>query len=221
MSEFPLDDAARLVETFGAGLKLTKRVGTLEAAAQNRSGKEIAAWLQQEKVADDLWASARTIKAMAAQINTLLHAVGILISLPYILDDDEVVGRLSLGAGNTGRDYDLETNRQVAEFKFIDWRGGAESIRQNGVFFDVFGLVNAETKKRRVLYLLGTEHAERFLNGGRAIASVLSRNTKVRAAFYAAHGEYAYPTVGSYWKTVEHLIELKDLRELVPAFAER
>lgn len=100
-----------------------------------------------------------------------------------------VVGLLSLGAGNTGRDYDLETNRQVAEFKFIDWRGGAESIRQDGVFFDVFGLVNAETKKRRVLYLLGTEHAERFLNGSRAIASVLSRNTKARVAFYAAHGD--------------------------------
>ena len=50
MPEFPLDDAARLVETFGAGLKLTRRVSALETAAQTRSGHELAAWLQQEKV---------------------------------------------------------------------------------------------------------------------------------------------------------------------------
>jgi hypothetical protein len=39
-----------------------------------------------------------------------------------------------------GRSFDLETDRQVAEFKFIAWRGGAEAIRQNGLFIDIFRL---------------------------------------------------------------------------------
>lgn len=43
--------------------------------------------------------------------------------LPHILEPDERVESVSLGAGNTGRDFDLETNVRVAEFKFIHWRG--------------------------------------------------------------------------------------------------
>lgn len=220
MADFSLVEAARLVDDFGAGPKLTRRIRALETSAQHRSGRNITSWLEEEGLSDALWGGGRTIKALAAQINTLIHTVGILISLPHILDADEVVESLSLGAGNTGRDHDLETDRQVAEFKFIDWRGGSESIRQNGVFFDVFGLVSANTERRRVLYLLGTAHAERFLRGGRAIDSVLSRNAKVKRAFNAVHGDDTYPTVGSYWKTVEQLVELRDLRELVPAFSE-
>jgi hypothetical protein len=220
MADSSLEKAARLVDEFGAGPRLTSRIRTLESAAQRRSGRDITSWLEEEGLTEALWESGRAIKTMAGQINALIHTVGILISLPHILDADEVVERLSLGAGNTGRDHDLETDRQIAEFKFIDWRGGPESIRQNSLFFDVFGLVNAMTEKRRLLYLLGTTHAERFLRGGRAIGSVLSRNAKARRAFYAAHGDDTYPTVGSYWATVEHLVELKDLRELVPTFSE-
>jgi hypothetical protein len=32
-----------------------------------------------------------------------------------------------IGAGYTGREFDLETNYRVAEFKFIHWRGGPEA----------------------------------------------------------------------------------------------
>ena len=53
---------------------------------------------------------------MAGQVNVVIHALGILISLPYLLEDDEEIQSLSLGAGNTGRRYDLETDRRVAEF---------------------------------------------------------------------------------------------------------
>lgn len=54
----------------------------------------------------------------------IMHAAGIMVALPWILESGEIVESLSLGAGNTGRDHDLETNRRIAEFKFIDWRGG-------------------------------------------------------------------------------------------------
>ena len=92
---------------------------------------------------------------MSGQINVLVHAIGILNALPYILEPGEVVESLSLGAGNTGRTM-ISRRTAIAEFKFIEWRGGPESIRQNGVFADLFNLANSPTKKRRVLYLVGT-----------------------------------------------------------------
>jgi hypothetical protein len=32
-----------------------------------------------------------------------------------------------------------------------DWRGGSETIRQNNLLADIFGLANADTEKRRDL----------------------------------------------------------------------
>lgn len=98
-----------------------------------------------------------------------------------------MIESLSLGAGNTGRHHDLETDRQIAEFKVIQWRGGAEAIRQNNVFIDIFNLASANKKKRRVLYLLDKHHALRFLGNRRAIPSVLSKNAAVHDRFHAAH----------------------------------
>ena len=62
--------------------------------------------------------------ATVSQINVLIHSIGILLSLPKILENNEIIEYLSLGAGNTGRQFDLETNCRIAEFKFINWQGG-------------------------------------------------------------------------------------------------
>ena len=81
---------------------------------------------------------------------------------------------MSLGAGNSGRSWDLETDRQIAEFKFISWRGGPEAIRQNSLFKDFLYLAEHETDKSKHLYVLGTEVPIKFLSGRRAFTSVLS-----------------------------------------------
>lgn len=65
----------------------------------------------------------------------------------------EQIESLSLGAGNTGRSHDLEPDRRIAEFEFIEWRGGAESIRQNSLFVDLFNLASSDIDKRKVLYV--------------------------------------------------------------------
>ena len=70
---------------------------------------------------------------------------------------------MSLGAGNTGRSFDQETDRRVAAFKFIRWQGGPESIRQNSVFKDFFLLAEHDTVKRRYLYVLGNHYPLKFL----------------------------------------------------------
>ena len=70
----------------------------------------------------DLLTASYLVKSLAGQINVIIHAVGILTALPEILEENERVEYLSLGAGNTGRQFDLETDRRIAEFKFINWK---------------------------------------------------------------------------------------------------
>lgn len=141
-----------------------------------------------------------------------------LVVLPHILERDERIESVSLGAGNTGRGHDLVTNRQIAEFKFIQWRGGSESIRQNSLFIDLFNLASTKTSKRRYMYVVDREHPDRFLANRRALSSVLSRNTGAAARFKALHGEQ-FKTVADYADHIKDRVEIVDLREIVPAFA--
>src|SRR5208283_3156081 len=123
----------------------------------------------------DVLGAAGQIKQLAGQINVVIHALGILLCLPHILRAGEVIEYVSLGAGNTNRNFDLETNQRIAEFKFIRWQGGPEVIRQNALFKDFYEMAEHATEKQRLLYVLGTQHPEKFFNGGRAISSVLGR----------------------------------------------
>lgn len=165
--------------------------------------------------------SALVIKALAGQINVIVHALGILLSLPYLLEEGEVIEGLSLGAGNTGRNHDLETDRRVAEFKFITWRGGPDTIRQNGLFVDLFNLVSTDTTKRRELYVLGRREPDRFLNGRRAIPSVLSKHATVKTRFDQRHAADRYTTVREYWESIRNQVEIIDLTDKVPVFSPR
>jgi hypothetical protein len=164
--------------------------------------------------------AALLIKRVSGQINVLVHAIGILNALPYVLDAGEVVESLSLGAGNTGRKHDLETDRRVAEFKFIEWRGGPESIRQNTVFVDLFNLASNPTTKRKELYLVGTAIPLRFLQNRRALSSVLSKDVATATRFRALHGD-RFTTVGDYYRTVRDEVDIVDLVGLVPGLTSR
>ena len=156
----------------------------------------------------ETFAAAALIKALAGEINVTIHALGILRCLPHILQPGEVVEYVSLGAGNTGRLFDLETNMRVAEFHFISWRGGPESIRQNGVFKDFFALAHHDTPKTKHLYLLGADHALKFLRGGRA----LSRHVGLKEKFHARF-EDRYRVVSDYYREHEHTVRVEDVTD--------
>jgi hypothetical protein len=163
--------------------------------------------------------AAAEMKRLAGQINVTIHALGILLCLPHILEPHEQVEYVSLGAGNTGRLFDLETNLRVAEFKFIRWRGGAESIRQNSIFKDYVLLAEHATPKRKHLYLLGTEHALKFLQGGRALSSVLSRNDKLQGMFLKRYGEQ-FQTVRDYFAAHGGAVSIDDVTPWLSELAE-
>lgn len=113
------------------GPDLTQTLARIEGAVRGVSADGYAAFVADSGAGREVLAAAAEMKRLAGQINVTIHALDILLCLPYILEPGEQVEYVSLGAGNTGRQFDLETNLRVAEFKFIRWRGGAESIRQN------------------------------------------------------------------------------------------
>lgn len=205
------------MQTLGVGPELTQRIASLEGQLYGKSMPALATELVAQGIDEEVLRGALVVKQLAGQINVVIHVVGILIALPHILVPGERVESLSLGAGNTGRDHDLETDRQIAEFKFIAWRGGAEAIRQNGLFIDIFNLASSSGDKRRVMYVVDKEHPMRFLQNKRSLSSVLSKSRAVEERFHQAHGTQ-FATVSEYWKTIEHQVDIVDLREVVPAF---
>jgi len=140
-----LVEAVALLEALTKASGLTSWIAGLESGLQGADGAKVGAAIERDGVGPETLDAALLIKRVSGQINVLVHAIGILNALPHILDPGERVERLSLGAGNTGRPYDLETDKRVAEFKFTAWRGGPESIRQNQLFKDFFYLVSRPT----------------------------------------------------------------------------
>lgn len=197
---------------------LTATLSGIECAIEGVDLDNCPEFLSRYAVTTDAIAGAYEIKKLAGQINVTIHALGILSCLSHLLLDGERVESVSLGAGNTGRKFDLETNLRIAEFKFINWRGGAESIRQNGIFKDFFELAQEETHKKKYLYLLGTEHPLKFFNGGRSLESVLSKNDATKARFEARYGS-RYSTVRQYFEDHRDEVIIHDASRWLPQIA--
>lgn len=208
----------RLLSRF-TGTDLTHTLGRIEGTIRGVTAEDCSAFLEGAGAGREVLSAAAEMKRLAGQINVTIHALGILLCLPHILEPGERVEYVSLGAGNTGRQFDLETNLRVAEFKFIRWRGGAESIRQNSIFKDYVLLAEHPTVKRKHLYLLGTEHALKFLRGGRALSSVLSRNDKLQKMFSERFGDQ-FRTVRDYFAAHGGAVQIEDVSPWLSELAE-
>lgn len=173
-----IDKAIEAIKNF-QGESLTKNISEIEKDVVGFSRMESKDFCVSKKIDNYFLESALSIKKLSGQINLIIHAAGMLKSLPEILESGEVIQSISLGAGNSGRKFDLETNYRIAEYKFIDWRGGPESIRQNGIFKDFFELSETDTCKRKYLYLIGDAFPLKFFQSGRALTSVLNRHPNI------------------------------------------
>ena len=105
MDQEKLLKALSIIEDFkGENLKI-------ELDSKAKECKEIKTYETEFK-------AALTIKNASAQINEIVHALGIINCLPIILQEDERVESLSLASGAAGDGIDLVTNYRIAEFKF-------------------------------------------------------------------------------------------------------
>lgn len=197
-----------------SGADLGRTLARIENHLRDAAAETLDPLVRREGAEPDVLRAAGKVKQLAGQINVVIHALGVLRCLPRLLRPGENVLSVSLGAGNTGKEFDLETNTRIAEFKFITWRGGSETIRQNSVFKDFYKLAEADTPKSRYLYVLGTEMPLRFLNGKRALPSVLSRNTTLRDEFAAKYPEYHI--VRDYYRPRREAVRIEDISPLVP-----
>ncbi|MGJ8620674.1 MAG: hypothetical protein ACSHWN_10100 [Methylophilaceae bacterium] len=193
------------------GDSLTKSISNLEQQVKGLGAEEMHKLCESVQINQDFISSTSAIKKAAAQINVIIHATGILMSLQNILEDNEVVESVSLGAGNTGRKFDLETNLRVAEYKFIDWQAGPNAIRQNSVFQDFFTLAEHETNKKKYLYVVDDAPSLKFLNSGRALTSVLFRHTRIHQAIINKYGENI-EKVRDYYNLKKDEVEICDIR---------
>lgn len=213
-SQLAIENAIHLLQTF-RGADLTRTIYQIEKSLKGASAETYAEVLTTSGAKAEVLGAAGLIKQLAGQINVVIHALGILLCLPHILRPGEIIDYVSLGAGNTGRAFDLETNLRFAEFKFIRWQGGPESIRQNSLFKDFYEMAEHETRKKKYLYVLGTEHGEKFFNGGRALSSVLSRNVALRNRFNEKFGD-RYRTVRDYYLPKKGVVVIQDVSPFVP-----
>jgi hypothetical protein len=214
MASIDLAQISTVLERF-TRTDLGSTLSSIESAIVGLTAANCAKTLAAAGVTSEVLSAAASLKRLAGQINVAIHAIGILLCLPHILEAGESVEYVSLGAGNTGRQFDLETNRRIAEFKFIHWRGGAESIRQNQLFKDFYLLAESASKKGKYLYVLGTETPLHFLKGGRALSSVLSRNVKLLNNLQARHGS-KYTKVCDYYLAHQNRVAIEDVSPWVP-----
>ena len=205
----PLDRSLAAFQHF-CGSDLTTTLARIESSIRGVSAEGLSDALSTFGASNETLASAGHFKRLTGQLNVVIHALGILLCLPHILDAGETIESVSLGAGNTGRPFDLETNRRVAEFKFIKWQGGAETIRQNSLFKDFYLLAEHDTPKKKYLYVLDTHHPLKFLNGGRAVDSVLSKNVTLHRQFHNQYGD-SYRIVRDYYQPRQSLIFVEDV----------
>lgn len=213
-----LESAIQVLQSF-ADDSLKKQLSLLERGVSGLSLDECQNLNGERNINVGLLESALLVKKTAAQINVITHAVGILLLLPYILVEGEVIEYVSLGAGNTGRKFDLETNKRIAEFKFIHWKGGSETIRKNAAFKDFYYLAEEATGKERYFYVIGTKYVLAFLNGERSLRSVMSRNIPLSNDFNQRYGT-RFTKVRDYYQFRAERVSIKDVSAYIPSFAE-
>lgn len=147
-----------------SGRNLALRIGELEFGFTGLGRDAIEELLRASSIDCSLLDAARAVKRAAAQIDVVLHALGILVLLPSILAEGEKVKSLSLGAGSSeNKRFDLETDRRIAEFTFIEWQGN-DSTRLQKIFKDFFRIAEFETEKLKELWLTDDAYVLKYQN---------------------------------------------------------
>jgi len=134
----------------GRGENLKWPISQIENQIKGIGLPNRSSFLTEARASKNVLAAAGEMKRLSGQIDVVIHALGIFLCLPKIFEGREYIEYASLGDGNTGRAFDLETDRRAAEFKFIQWQGVSESIRQNSVFKDFFFLADSSIEKENI-----------------------------------------------------------------------
>lgn len=115
-------DAIHRVTQF-KGESLSETIASIEAKLPGKNAGGVRLVNGSSGIEHDLLLNVAAVKRASVQIDVVIHAVGILYTLPYLLQDGEVVTSVHLGAGNAAGDFHLVTNQRLAQFKFAKVAG--------------------------------------------------------------------------------------------------
>src|SRR4051812_24443464 len=93
-----LGRAVALLQAFGAA-DLTRTLSKIEVSLRGVTAENCSAALAAYGAQKEVLAAAGLLKQILGQINVMVHAVGILLCLPHLLQPGETVEYVSLGAG--------------------------------------------------------------------------------------------------------------------------
>ena len=208
-----LADSFERIANF-SGANLASKIAELEYKFTRLDKTAISERLQEALIGQDLLEAAKTIKRASAQIDVFLHAIGVLVLLPSILETGETVEALSLGAGSSeGKRFDLETNQRIAEFTFIDWRGN-DSTRLQKIFKDFYRLAEFETAKKKELWLTDDVFVLKYLRSGSSVRTATHKHRDVWESF-----KQRYPNVdrvSDYYRIHERTVSLRVYNRELP-----
>src|SRR5438552_3315056 len=204
-----LAKAARTLEKFTTG-NLRGKIAAIERDLRSFCGTDCKSYLIANAINGDLLLAAQLLKNAVGQIHVVFHAAAILLLIPHLLQECEIVESLSLGAGNAGKQgFDMETSHRIAEFTFIRWRGN-DSRRQDKIFEDFYKLAEFETAKLKHLFVTGKEALRFFEKSGRAIRSVAEKSRGLWSNFTAKYAE-RFQRVRDYYEFLAGQVSIIDV----------
>jgi hypothetical protein len=184
----PLADCTAVIARF-TGNNLASKIAALEFDLVGMDKERIGDWLTSAAINQELFSAAKIVKQAAAQIDVVLHALGILVILPLILKDQEIIESLSLGAGSSEtKRFDLETNLRIAEFTFIDWRGN-DNTRLQKIFKDFYRLAEFPAEKLKELWVSDDTYVLKYLRSRTSVRSATHKHRDVWETFQSRYPE--------------------------------
>ncbi|QES49280.1 PE-PGRS family protein [Streptomyces venezuelae] len=195
---------------------LTEAIAALEHRLHGADTRRATAAAADGGVNTDLLVSALAVRESFGRLNDLIHAAGIMLAVPHVLNEGETITkRPSLGAGNDpGRPYDLETDQRVAEFKLARWRG-ADATRKRQTFKDLVMLAADRSERQADLYVVGPEPA-RFLRSSTSTAAwALDRSPGALRTFQSVFGSPDVP-IREFTATHARHVRITDLCGILP-----
>lgn len=192
------------------------RIAALELELAGKDRDSVAAVVSAHGVAQDTLAASLLVRESLGKLSDLIHAVGIALALPHILQPGEVLKTPSLAAGNDpGRLYDVETTQRAIEFKLARWTAKGNGGREKDLFKDLVLLTQAPPELRAEIYVRGSRPA-RFLAGNASARKQLKKNMAVQAIFDAQVDD-PLMTVSQYMAAYAAHVRVVDLEKVAPA----
>lgn len=194
---------------------LGQRIAALENELAGKDRDAVATVVASHGLASATLAASLLVREQLGKLSDLIHATGIALALPHVLESGELLKKPSLAAGNDPeRLYDVETNLRVAEFKLARWTNGGNGAREKDLFKDLVLLTEAPSSLRAELYVRGPRPA-RFLSGQASARKQLKRSQAVLSVFDGQVGDPEI-TVATYVSAFAPHVRVIDLEQAVP-----